>query len=356
MTQAAEPPRTVLVTGFPVDVARRLARELAAGGERVLLLSRTKFLREAEAFAVELRRLHETAVIEVIEGDILELDLGLAGARIRQLHAEIEEIHHIAAISYLGISAGRMRSVNVEGLRELLEVALGCSKLRRLCLWSTAFVAGARSGTVYEDELVLGQSFRNAYEQTKAEAEILARSAMAKLPITVVRPAIVIGDSVTGEVSRLDGPYPLIQAIAQAREGRTVPLPGRGTFPLHLVPVDYVVRAALYLTRHPAAEGGTYHLVDEAPLSARQFFDAVADAAGRPRPSVFLPSGLARAALAIGGLAGRGRSERTFVEWFDTDVRFDNTKARALLQPSGLRCPGVPTYIETVVRAVRERA
>lgn len=355
---------TVLITGFPVDAARRLAQELVQGGDRVLLLTRGSFTKDAETFAASLAKATTSGearpdrggVLEIVEGDILQLDLGLPGAKVRQYHMEIEEIHHIAAISYLGIAPERMRSVNVEGLRELLEMALGCKKLRRLCLWSTAFVAGARSGTVHEDELLVGQHFRNAYEETKAEAEVLARSAMAKLPITVVRPAILVGDSQTGEVRRLDGPYLLINAIVHAPQRTPIPLPGRGGYPLHVVPVDYAVRAALHLARHPDAVGGTYHLVDDQPLTARQLFDAVADAAGKPRPNVFLPSSLARAVLSLPGLAGRVRSERSFVEWFDTDVRFDDRKARALLDPSGIRCPPVPSYVDALVRHVRERA
>lgn len=351
--------RTVLVTGFPVDAARRLVRELVSDGDRVLMLARATFASEAADFAARLASsMGDVAggTVEVMEGDILELDLGLSGARVRQLHAEVQEIHHLAAISYLGIRASRMRAVNIEGLRELLELALGMRSLQRLCLWSTAFVAGAREGLVREDELMVGQRFRNPYEQTKAEAEVLARAAMGKLPITVVRPSIVVGDSQSGEVSRFDGPYQMISAIVRAAVDASVSLPGRGDYPLNVVPVDHAVKAAMFLTRHPEAVGGTFHLVDQNPLTARQFFEAVADAAERPRPSTaWLPGSVTRALLSLPGLAARS-NERSFLEWFDTDVRFDDRRARALLDPGGLHCPPATSYVETLVRYVRETA
>jgi thioester reductase-like protein len=357
MAQAAPGGITALVTGYPLDVAKRTVRELVLRGDRVLVLARPKFAAEALEFGQRcVLQGGGQGLVEVIEGDIVALDLGLPGAQLRRLHSEVEEIHHIAAIAYLGIPAGKMRQVNVEGLREVLEVALGMTQLRRVCVWSTAFVAGARSGLVREPELMVGQHFRNDYERTKAEAEVLARAAMAHLPITVVRPPIVVGDSRSGEVGKLDGPYLLVNAIVRAPPNRAVPLPGRGQYPLHVVPIDFAVRAALALTRHPDAVGGTFHLVDDRPLTARQLFDAVADAAQRPRPTVMLPTALAKALLNLPLIRGRAKVERNFLEWFDTDVRFDDREARRMLQPLQIECPRVPEYVEALVRHVRERA
>ncbi len=346
----------VLVTGFPIYVARRLVRELVAGGDQVVLLHRDKFTAEAEAFVAEVNEQEglQGGEVRALLGDILELDLGLSGAEVRRLHDEIEEIHHLAAVQYLGISTEKMRRVNVEGLREVLELALGMRNLRRICHWSTAFVAGAREGVAMESELMVGQRFRNGYERSKAAAERLARSAMAKLPITVVRPAIIVGDSDTGEVQRFDGPYLLINAIVNAPVNTAVPLPGQGRLPLNVVPADYVVRAARSLTRHPDAVGGTYHLVDPAPLTAVQFYNAVADAAGRPRPTIFLPNNVARLLLSAPGLRGIVHQERTFLEWFDSALQFDDTEARRLLDGGDIQCPPVPSYVDVLVRYVRE--
>ncbi len=365
--------RTILVTGFPLDAARELTRQAAQAGDRVILLVREKFLHEAETWVAGLQAAHKASLhtrpegeahphdhsplarlaLEIWHGDILGLDLGLTGAQVRKLQEEVHEVHHLAAVAYLGVDVPRMRQLNVEGLREVLELCLGMRHLQRVCVWSTVFVAGSRSGIVREQDLGDGSVHRNAYESTKAEAERLCRAAMAKLPLTVVRVPLLVGHSQTGEVSRLDGPFLLVQAIVSSPTA--VPLPTGGHHPLHLAPVDYCAAAARYLARHPAAVGGTFHLVDDSPLTARQFFDLVADAAGKPRPNVYLPGRLSHALLSLPGLAGRVRHERSFIEWFDSDVRFDNSQTRALLAGSGIHCPPVPSYVDALVRFVRDR-
>ena len=350
-------PRTVLVTGFPIFVARRLISELVTGGDRVLVLARQKFLGQASAFAADLNARQGAASggqAVTLEGDILDIDLGLSGAQVRELHGAVEEVHHIASIRYLGVETRKMRLLNVEGLREVLEFCLGMRRLRRICHWSTAFVAGDRSGTIAEHELLEGQRFRNPFERSKADAEVLARSAMKRLPITVVRPSIIVGDSETGEVERFDGPYLMINRILNAPANTAVSLPAQGRYPLNVVPADYVVRAARLLTRHAEAEGGTFHLVDSRPLSARDLFNAVADAAGQSRPRVALPGGVARRVLNLPGLRDLARQERNFIDWFDTDQHFDDSSARRLLIEGDIRCPALPSYVDVLVRYVRE--
>lgn len=349
--------RQVLVTGFPVFAARQLVRELVSGGDQIWLLARGKFMEAAQGFATALGdEFAEMPPVQLLQGDILDVDLGLSGAQIRTLHAEIQEIHHIAAVQYLGTPKRKMRLVNVEGQREVLEVALGMRSLQRLCLWSTAFVAGDRVGVVREDELNLAGTFRNEYEHSKAEAEALGRAAMSKLPITILRPTIVVGDTQTGIVDRFDGIYLGIRRIVTAATNVAVPMPASGSYPLNVVPADYVAKAARVLARHPNTVGGTYHLADPQPLTAKRFFDAVADAAGRPRPSVFLPHGVVRAVLNLPGIRAIARDDRRFVEWFDADIRFDTSHADAALAGSGIACPAVQSYVDVLVRYVRDHA
>jgi nucleoside-diphosphate-sugar epimerase len=356
-TAAVNQARTVFVTGFPVFAARRLIKQLVADGDQVWLLARDKFVDAAADYTGQLHKSWpDSPPVRILQGDILDIDLGLTGAEVRDLHAEVEEIHHIAAVGYLGTPKRKMRLVNVDGLREVMEVALGMKRLQRLCHWSTAFVAGARSGVVMEDELMVGQQFRNDYERTKAEAEVVARRAMDKLPISIVRPTIIVGSTDTGKVDRMDGIYVGIRRIVTAAAGVSVPIPSHGRFPVHVIPSDYAAKAAKFIARHPDAEGGTFHLTDPLPLTAHKFFDAVADAAGRPRPKVFLPGGVARRVLHLPGIRTLARDEATFVEWLDAEVLFDRTAADRILAPSGLVCPKVRSYVDVLVRFVRDRA
>src|SRR6201999_2261702 len=133
---------------------------------------------------------------------------------------------------------------------------------------STAHVSGDRTGVVVEDDLQKGQRFRNVVEETKARAEKKMRAPMNRLPIAVVRPSIVVGDSQTGEIDRFDGPYLLILLIVTSPAEIALPLPSRGDAPLNLVPADYVARAARAIGLDSRAPGRTFHIVDPAPLTA----------------------------------------------------------------------------------------
>src|SRR5207248_4237434 len=121
-----------------------------------------------------------------------------------------------------------MRRLNLTGTQAVLELAIDCRNLRRFRHVSTVFVSGDRVGVVAEDELACGQAFRNAYEESKFEAELLVRRAMGQIPATVLRPSIVVGDTKTGEIDRFEGPYALAILLVTSPLQVPVPLPGDG--------------------------------------------------------------------------------------------------------------------------------
>ena len=252
-----------LVTGFPTYLARRLVRRLleTSTEEQVTLLCRTKFSDEAQQFVRDLPP-ERARRCRILIGDICDIDLGLAGVEYTTLASEVTTIYHAAVISQLAAGRERIERVHVDGTRTVIDLASESPKLRRLVHLSTAAVAGARQGVVMEDELERGQRFRNLIEESRFEAEKLVQSAARRLPTTVVRPATIVGDSRTGEIHRLDGPYHFLQFLLTSPLDVSVPLPGRGAAPLHLVPIDFVVDAMVALGRHPAAAGSTFHLTD----------------------------------------------------------------------------------------------
>jgi thioester reductase-like protein len=178
---------------------------------------------------------------------------------------------------------------------------------------------------------------------------------MSELPIAVVRPATIVGDSRTGEIDRFDGPYLLILLIVTTPAEIAVPLPARGDTPLNLVPIDFVVRASHAIGRDPKAPGKTFHLVDPSPVSAQRAFELVARAGGRPSPRGFIPTNLTKALLRTPGLERFAKSPRAFVERLATPVRFDARNAEAILARAGVACPPFESYVEHVVDYVRER-
>jgi nucleoside-diphosphate-sugar epimerase len=259
-------------------------------------------------------------------------------------------------VTYLGVDRATAERVNVGGAREALELAKLCDKLERLVFHSTAEVSGNRRGVVQESELVAGQSFRNVVEETKARAEKVMRQAMDRVPIAIVRPSTVVGDTRTGEVDRFDGPYLLILLVVTSPPDLPLPLPGAGDESLNLVPIDWVARASVAIGREPRAKGRTFHLVDPAPLTARRVFELVARAGGRRGPRGSIPASLAKTILRAPGIDRIAKSPRALVETLTTPVTYDARNADELLASLGVAtCPPLETYVDKLVEYVQER-
>ncbi len=349
----------VLLTGYPSFIARAMLAQLVghgSPGKKALVhaVVRAKFAAEARALLDELP-LEQRSRVNLIEGDAASLDLGLSGAEFHELVGEIDRIHHCAQVTFLGVDRPAAEHVNVGGAREILEIASACRDLKCLVFHSTAHVSGDRTGIVLEDDLKKGQAFRNVVEETRARAEKLVRAAMPQIPIAVVRPSNVIGDSLTGEVDRFDGPYLLILLIVTSPPDFALPLLGTGDAPLNLVPIDYVARAAWAIGRDPRAVGRTFHLVDPAPLSARRVFEVVARAGGRRMPRGSIPANIAKALLRTPGLERFAKSPRAFLETLVTPVTYDARNAVELLAGADVSCPPFESYVDKVVEYVQLR-
>jgi thioester reductase-like protein len=346
------PERVQLVTGYPGFIGKRLVRDLVradADGAKVVLLVQPKHAASARAdlAALGARR------AEVIEGDVEQMHLGLSGAEFKALAAAITDVWHLAAISWLGADPRYVRRVNVEGTRNVLELAQRAPRLARLNHFSTALVSGDRVGVILEDELAMGQRFHNAYEESKQEAELLVRRAQAELPATIYRPSIVIGDSRTGEIDRFEGPYSLAILLVASPLAVPLPLAGGGAAPLNVVPIDFVVEAARSIARNPAAIGKTVHLVDPAPLSARRVYELIATRAGKRLPSLSLPSRAVRTLLQLPGLERLSRAQRPALDYLDLLAVYNCRNQLDLLEGSGIRCPPITSYLDRLIEFVQ---
>ncbi|MBL8607156.1 MAG: SDR family oxidoreductase [Myxococcales bacterium] len=346
----------VLLTGFPSFAARKMLEELVRSGPRTFVhaVVRAKFADEAEEALLALT-FDERKRVNLIEGDAAAMDLGLSGKEYLEVAREIDRIHHVAHVSYLGAPKGVAEEVNVGGAREILEIAEVAPDLRALVFHSTALVSGNRTGLVREDELERGQSFKNVVEETRAHAEVLVQRRVKSLPIVVLRPTTIVGDSATGEVDRFDGPYLLVLLMLTSPPDLALPFPGRGDALLHLVPVDYVTRAARALGLDPRAVGRTFHLADPSPLPARRVFELVARAGGRPAPRGFIPANLTKAILKTPGLDRIAQSPRAFLEALATPVSYSTAGTTELLVDKGIQCPPFETYVDKIVTYVEQR-
>ncbi len=346
---------TTFVTGFPSYTAKRMILRLLEGSpdEKVYILVQDKLAGDAEEFRDQLPETQRKR-LTILEGNVSSMDLGLSGREYRELLADLTNIHHMAAHLHMGASKETIKHVNVGGTRGVLELALECQRLRRFNFWSTVRVSGDRRGVIMEDELDCGQGFLNPYEESKLQAEKIVRSMSRRVPSTIFRPSIIVGDSRTGEVDRFDGPYHLMVLIVDSPLDMRLPLPGTGDGPLHLVPVDYVIEAGYQLSRMDSAISNTYHLVDPSPLSACSVYELVASRAHRKTPRRVLPSGLARAVLQSPVLSRLTGSSRSMLEGFERDVIYNCRNTLNALRHTDVWCPPFDNYIDNLVRYVKE--
>ncbi|HEX7476752.1 MAG TPA: SDR family oxidoreductase [Polyangiales bacterium] len=348
--------KTLLLTGFPSSfVARKLLPRLLSRGpaDRVKCLVPEGSLDKAAEHLRELDK-ERSGRIEIVKGDTAAMDFGMAGPAFVELARSVNVVHHCAAAAHAGVSREVAERLNVGGAGEIVDLALASDgHVERVVHWSSALLCGKRSGRVLESELVEPPGSRGVVDETRFRAELLMREAMSSLPITILRPSIVVGDSKTGEIDRMEGPYLLILLMLSSPVDLRVPLPGRGDQPLHLVPIDYVVDAGVAISRDPRSRGRTFHIVDEQPLTVRRVFELIAEAAGRPGPVGSLPTNLANALLRTPGLERLSQIPRTFLEQLATEVVYDSRNTRELLVGTGLQCPTAATYLKGMVDHVR---
>jgi thioester reductase-like protein len=344
--------RVQFVTGYPGFIGKRLVRRLAEqarGTEtRLVLLVQPK---SARAARVDLAA--EGIAAEVVEGDVEQMHLGLSGAEFKSLAREVTDVWHLAARSVLAASRDELRRVNVEGTRNVIDLAAAARRLRRLNHFSTAYVSGDRVGVILEDELAVGQRFHNPYEETKFQAELLVRRAQADLPATVYRPSIVVGDSRTGEIDRFEGPYALAILLVASPLAVPLPLPGDAVAPLNVVPVDFVVDAALAIGEDPAGAGRTVHLVDPSPLSARRVYEMIAARAGRRLPGVSVPARVLQAVLQLPVLERLTRAHRPAIDYVSHLAIYNCRNLLELLDGTGIQCPPITSYLDRLIEFVQ---
>ena len=347
----------LLVTGYPSLHARRMIEQIITTepGALVYTLRAPETPDAPQEAPPELElSTEQQARVVFLEGTPHAMDLGLSGAEFRQLTSEVDRIHHLAHVGSSAVDRRTAQTINVVGAAEILEFARAAPQLGCLVFHSTAHVSGDRTGVVYEEDLERGQSFRSDSDETRMRAEVLLRRAMREVPIAVVRPTTIIGATSAGESDRLEGIYLLVLLVVATPAEIAIPFPGRGDTPLNIVPLDYAIRAAHAIGRHPSAPGRTFHLADPNPLSARSAFELVTHAGGRRTAKGSIPSNLAKALLRTPGIDRFARSPKAFVEQLTSNVRYDTRNTDQAIGSAGITCPPFESYVDDLVNVVRE--
>ncbi|MGD8608184.1 MAG: SDR family oxidoreductase [Myxococcales bacterium] len=346
--------RSVLITGFPErQPAVHLVREIALQGKLWVCAVVSESQRERATEIVDSLPGPARERVSFWIGDPRAIDLGLSGEELAVLAERVEVIYHCACVTD---PAGTKEEAagNIRSTAEILEVAEAIPRLKRLVCWSSATVSGNREGFVKEGDLSDEAGFRNPIEESLYYVERMLQESAGELPIVILRPAIMVGDSATGETGELSGLYLLIRVLLSAPEDYRIPAPTHAGVRISTVPVDYAVKAGLRIAQDERSVGRTFHIVDPKPLTVQHALHLFAEATGRPAPKEHDPLNLATALMRAPGLQRFTHTTRAFLDQLKTDVIYDDRNARELLAGTNIVCPPLESYVDAMVARARQ--
>lgn len=289
--------------------------------------------------------------VRLVEGDLTRPGAGLTDGG--DVLADVTDIFHLAAVYDLAVGKETAEAVNVEGTRRMVELARRAPRLARLHHVSTCYVSGTHRGVFTEEDLDVGQRFKNHYEETKYRSEVVVREAMEGegLPATVYRPAVVVGDSGDGATQKMDGPYLFIRFLMrQPGPVRVMPVtPDFGRLRTNIVPRDFVADALARLSALEESAGQTYHLADPRPESPLALLHLIGAAMGVRVIPLPLPFQVIRTALALPGATKLTGIPPEAVAYYRHRGTYDVTRAQAHLAKVGVACPPVRDYLPRMV-------
>jgi long-chain acyl-CoA synthetase len=281
--------------------------------------------------------------VRAFKADVTAPRLGLSERRFEALADRVSTIVHGAASVSFTLPLKEAREINADGTRRVLELARHAAArgaLERYAHISTAYVAGTHPGRFFESDLDVGQAFHNSYEQSKFEAEQLVRT--SDLPFTILRPSIVVGDRTSGWTSAFNVLYWPLRALAR---GLFEAVPAAPSAPVDVVSIDYVADAIHALCESNAGVGATYHLTAGPHASTMGEIVSFASRYFRkPSPRMLTPAEFAHVEKGCAPpLALEGG--RAYFPYFSIDTTFDDTEARAQLEPAGIIASPLRDYL-----------
>ncbi|MCD6726435.1 MAG: SDR family oxidoreductase [Solirubrobacteraceae bacterium] len=351
---------TYFVTGATGFIGRNVVERLLERGGEIHALVRPD---AGERLDELIARWGAQGRVHPVAGDLLRPLLGVDGGWIDAQRDRIDHVFHLAALYDMTAPADMTEALNVGGTHEL--VAL-CNELHvgRLHHISSVAVAGSFKGFFREDMFDEGQQLPSPYHRAKFESERVVRE-QARVPWRIYRPSIVIGDSRTGEMDKIDGPYYFFKAIQRARDllPQWFPLVAPEVGRTNLVPVDYVADALDVLAHREGLDGRAFHLADPSMVPSGEALNAFAEAAHAPqlvaRVDRRLLDALPKGAISmLMQLPAMKDVRRTILADFDIPdeiiehvgfgYELDTRDAQQALAGSGVEVPPLASYADRI--------
>jgi NAD(P)-dependent dehydrogenase (short-subunit alcohol dehydrogenase family) len=346
------------VTGATGFIGKRLVKKLL---ERKGAVVHFLIRKESADKVADLRSywgVSDTRAIPVF-GDLTAKKLGVAAEDVKKLKGQIDHFYHLAAVYDLSADEETQVAVNIEGTRNTVDLAKAIDAGHFHHVSSIA-AAGLYEGVFREDMFEEAEGLDHPYFQTKHESEKIVRQD-CKVPWTVYRPAMVVGDSTTGEMDKIDGPYYFFKLIQRLRQllPPWMPTVGLEGGRVNIVPVDFVVNALNVISHQKDITRKCYHLVDPVGYRVGDVLDIFSRAAHAPRMNLFvnaallgfIPKSVKKSLMALAPVRrvrnavmkdlGLPEDMLTFVNY---PTRFDCRETLAALKGSGVSCPNLKDY------------
>jgi NAD(P)-dependent dehydrogenase (short-subunit alcohol dehydrogenase family) len=350
------------VTGATGFIGRNLIEQLLEREGKLYLLVRDGSRGRLEEL-ISHWGAEEGRIVPVV-GDLSQPGLGIDEAEVEAMKGEIDHLFHLAAIYDMEADAESQRVANVEGTRHVVEFAHAV-EAGRFHMTSSIAAAGLFKGTFHESMFVEAQEVENhPYFETKHLSEQVVREECER-PWRVYRPGMVVGNSETGEIDKIDGPYYFFKMIQKIRKVMPPWMPQIGIEgrEINIVPVDYVVKAMDHIAHEPGLDGKAFHLTDPNPHTAGEVINIFARSAHAPSfglridPKMFdvIPSQV-RSGLGMlppvkritdNVLSDLGIPKDVLV-YIDYPTSFDCRETQRALEGSGISCPPLETYADVI--------
>jgi NAD(P)-dependent dehydrogenase (short-subunit alcohol dehydrogenase family) len=346
------------VTGATGFIGKRLVKKLLERkGSVVHFLIR----KESESKVAGLRQYWGASSARVVPvyGDLTSKKLGVAADQVKKLKGQIDHFYHLAAVYDLGADEASQIAVNIDGTRNTVDLAKAIDAGHFHHVSSIA-AAGLYEGVFREDMFEEAENYDHPYFMTKHESEKIVRQE-CKVPWSVYRPAMVVGDSTTGEMDKIDGPYYFFKLIQRMRQLLPPWMPSVGLEGgrINIVPVDFVVDALDAISHKSGIAKKCYHLVDPDGYRVGDVLDIFSKAAHAPKMNLFInaallgfiPRSVTKGLMALAPVRrvrnaimqdlGLPEDMLTFVNY---PTRFDCRDALAALKGTGVACPHLKDY------------
>ncbi|NCN98136.1 MAG: SDR family oxidoreductase [Rhodoferax sp.] len=346
------------VTGATGFIGKRLVKKLL---ERKGAVVHFLIRKDSEGKVKALRDFWGVSAARVVPvfGDLTSKKLGVSAEAVKQLKGKVDHFYHLAAIYDLGADESSQIEVNVDGTRNTVDFAKAIEAGHFHHVSSIA-AAGLYEGVFREDMFNEAENYEHPYFRTKHESEKIVRTE-CKVPWSVYRPAMVVGDSQTGEMDKIDGPYYFFKLIQRMRQLLPPWLPSIGLEGgrVNIVPVDFVVAALNAISHQKGITSRCYHLVDPVGYRVGDVLDIFSRAAHAPKMNLFvnaallgfIPRSVTKGLMALAPVRrvrnaimkdlGLPEDMLTFVNY---PTRFDSRDTLAALKGTGVECPNLKDY------------